>query len=78
MTRTLQIRDLDEETLDTLKSRAALSRMSLSAYVARELAEAAAAPTNAEVLSRARELAELGGGASDADIVATIREARQG
>ena len=75
-TKTLQIRDLDESVVDVLKARAAMARMSLSAYVAQALAELAASPTNAEVMARARELARAGGGASDDDILAVIREGR--
>jgi pantoate kinase len=76
MARTLQIRDLDEPTIDVLKARARQARMSLSAYVAQQLGELAACPTNAEIVERARELARDGGGASDDEILSVIRDGR--
>lgn len=76
MGRTLQIRDLDEPTIDVLKARAARARMSLSAYVAQQLGEIAATPTNAEIVERARDLARAGGGADDQAIVDVVREGR--
>ena len=76
MATTLQIRDLDEETIVTLKARAAEARMSLSAYVAAELAAVARRPTNAQVMARAKELAQAGGGAEDDDILTVIRQGR--
>lgn len=75
-TKTLQIRDLDEGVIDTLKVRAAAARMSLSAYVALELEKLAATPDNAEVMKRARELALVSEGASDDDIVDVVRAGR--
>jgi antitoxin FitA len=77
MARTLQIRDLDEPTIDVLKARAARARMSLSAYVAQQLAEIAAAPTNAEIVERARDLARSGGGSDDEAILGVIRDGRE-
>jgi antitoxin FitA len=52
---TLYIRDVADSVAETLKQRAAAAGMSLSAYVARELADIAARPTNAEIVEAVRE-----------------------
>ena len=49
---TLYIRDVDDAVAETFKQRAAVAGMSLSAYVALELANIAARPTNAEIVQR--------------------------
>lgn len=50
--KTLQIRNLPDDVHRTLKARAAMAGMSLSAYAQAELKRAAARPTRAEVLDR--------------------------
>jgi plasmid stability protein len=77
MDRTLQVRGLDDETVAELKSRAARSRQSLSAYVAQILTEVVATPTPDEIQDRLAALQELGGGATREDIVAETRKIRE-
>lgn len=73
---TLYIRDVADEVAETLKRRAAQAGMSLSAYIARELAGIAARPTNAEIIQRlkARNRAN---GPSTADIVQAVQDSRR-
>jgi plasmid stability protein len=73
---TLYIRDVPEPVADSLKERAAEAGMSLSAYVARELADIAARPTNAEIVKRlkARDRSQ---GPSTADILEAVAEGRR-
>jgi plasmid stability protein len=72
----LQIRDLPEDTLRTLKSRAAEQGLSLTAYVRRELDRLAQRPTNSDVVARlaARNRPE---GPSVQEIVNEIRRTRE-
>lgn len=72
---TLYIRDVSDEVAETLKERASLAGMSLSAYVAGELAKIAARPTNAEIVRRlkTRNRSE---GPSTSDIVEAVRNSR--
>jgi plasmid stability protein len=72
---TLYVRGVSDEVINTLKERAAAQGLSLTAYVARELTDLAAVPTNAEVVERLRRR-RRGGGPKAEDIVAVIREAR--
>ncbi|TDD24617.1 FitA-like ribbon-helix-helix domain-containing protein [Nonomuraea diastatica] len=73
---TLYIRDVPEPVAESLKKRAAEAGMSLSAYVARELADIAARPTNAEIVKRlkARDRSQ---GPSTADILEAVAEGRR-
>jgi plasmid stability protein len=73
MDKTLQVRELDEETVAELKARAARHRQSLSAYVARILIDSVATPTPDEIQARLAALRQLGGGATREDILAQVR-----
>lgn len=53
MSKTVQIRDLDDETYETLRERASANGLSLAGYLRRELTQMAAVPTMAEWLDRA-------------------------
>lgn len=76
MGKTIQIRDVDDETYAVLRNRAADAHLSLSAYLRRQLEECAAHPTMAHLLKRADERRQLGIHVPGADIVATIRAMR--
>jgi plasmid stability protein len=70
----LQVRNLPDDVHAKLKERAAAARMSLSDYVAAQLAELVSYRSNAEILAHAREhLAGKVGGESAADAVRAIR-----
>ncbi|MFG1708340.1 antitoxin [Nonomuraea sp. M3C6] len=73
---TLYIRDVPESVAESLKERAAEAGLSLSAYVARELADITARPTNAEIVKRlkARDRSQ---GPSTADILEAVAEGRR-
>jgi plasmid stability protein len=73
---TLYIRDVADSVAETLKERAAAAGMSLSAYVARELANIAARPTNAEIVQRLKAR-DRSAGPSTADIVEAVRDSRR-
>lgn len=73
---TLYIRDVPEPVADSLKERAAEAGMSLSAYVARELADIAARPTNAEIVKRLKTR-DRSQGPSTADILEAVAEGRR-
>ncbi|MET9343665.1 MULTISPECIES: FitA-like ribbon-helix-helix domain-containing protein [unclassified Nonomuraea] len=73
---TLYIRDVPEAVAEALKERAAEAGMSLSAYVARELADLAARPTNAEIVNRLKSR-DRSGGPSTADILEAVSESRR-
>lgn len=73
---TLYIRDVSEAVAETLKERAAAAGMSLSAYVAGELAQIAARPTNAEIVQRLKAVDRSAGPSTD-DIVEAVRESRR-
>lgn len=69
----LQVRNVPDDVHAKLKARAAAERMSLSDYVARELAQLVQYRTTAEILEEARER----GPKLDPDaIVKAIHEAR--
>lgn len=72
----LYIRDVDESVARTLRERAAAAGMSLSAYVARELAHIAARPTNEEIVQRLKAR-DRSAGPSTADIVEAVRDSRR-
>jgi antitoxin FitA len=73
---TLYIRDVADSVAETLKQRAATAGMSLSAYVARELANIAARPTNAEIVQRLKAQ-DRSTGPSTTEIVEAVRDSRR-
>ncbi|MEU7899303.1 antitoxin [Nonomuraea sp. NPDC049152] len=73
---TLYIRDVPEAVAESLKERAAAVGMSLSAYVARELADLAARPTNAEIVERLKSR-DRRDGPSTADILEAVTQDRR-
>ena len=73
---TLYIRDVSDDVAATLKERAAAAGMSLSAYVAAELAKIAARPTNEQIVARLRARDRSSGPSSD-DIVAAVEAGRR-
>lgn len=73
---TLYIRDVSDDVAATLKERAAAEGMSLSAYVAAELAKIAARPTNEQIVARLRARDRSSGPSSD-DIVAAVQAGRR-
>lgn len=73
---TLYIRDVPDEVAETLKERAAASGMSLSAYVAGELAKLASRPTNAEIVQRLKTR-NRSTGPSTSEIVEAVRNSRR-
>lgn len=73
---TLYIRDVSDDVAATLKERAASEGMSLSAYVAAELAKIAARPTNEQIVARLRARDRSSGPGSD-DIVAAVQAGRR-
>lgn len=73
---TLYIRDVSDDVAATLKERAASQGMSLSAYVAAELARIAARPTNEQIVARLRARDRSSGPSSD-DIVAAVQAGRR-
>ena len=73
---TLYIREVADEVAETLKERAAAAGMSLSAYVAGELANLAARPTNAEIVARLKARDRSAGPSTD-DIVEAVRSSRR-
>ena len=73
---TLYIRDVSDDVAATLKERAASAGMSLSAYVAAELAKIATRPTNEQIVARLRARDRSIGPSSD-DIVAAVQAGRR-
>lgn len=73
---TLYIRDVSDDVAATLKERAASAGMSLSAYVAAELAKIATRPTNEQIVARLRARDRSSGPSSD-DIVAAVQASRR-
>ena len=73
---TLYIREVSEAVAETLKERAAAAGMSLSAYVAGELAKIAARPTNLEIVERLKGR-DRSASPSTADIVEAVRNSRR-
>ncbi|WP_199039582.1 FitA-like ribbon-helix-helix domain-containing protein [Glycomyces salinus] len=77
MTKTVQIRDLDEEVVAELKARAARARQSLSTYVGQILTEAASRPTPEQLLERVEGLRKIGRGATHEEIMEELRRIRE-
>lgn len=69
----VQIRNMPERTHRLLKARAALSGLSLSEYLVRELNAIAERPSQEELLER---LAEKSGHVSTEEVVAAVRSGR--
>jgi antitoxin FitA len=72
----IQIRDVSETTVRTLKARAAERGLTLTAYLRAELDRLAARPTNAEIVERLARRNRRGG-PTTADTVAEIRRIRE-
>lgn len=72
----LQVRDVPEPTLRTLKAQAAEQGLTLSAYLRAELDRIATRPTNAEIVERLARRSRSGG-PTVADTVAEIRRTRE-
>ena len=71
----VQVRDVSETTLNSLKVRAAERGLTLSAYLRNELDRLAARPTNAEIVERLARR-DRRGGPSTLDTVEEIRRTR--
>jgi antitoxin FitA len=76
MSKTVQIRDLDDETYAVLRRRAAEQRVSLSHYLRHELDRLARARTMAELLEEADALRARQSGVSRESIVEALHEGR--
>jgi len=74
--KTLYVRDVPDDVVETLKVRAAAEGRSLSAYVATELTRIAARPTNAEVVARLRDRDRSTGPTAN-EIVAAVEAGRR-
>lgn len=75
MSRTVQIRDLDDEVYRVLRERAVAADLSLSQYLRRELTQLAALPTMSEWLDRIDRTRERSGVEQDA-IVRALHDSR--
>lgn len=73
MSRTIQIRDVDDATYTALRTRAAAEHLSLTAYLRRELNNLATAP---DVDDWFRRAANRDRGVSTEEIVRSVHEAR--
>ncbi len=71
----VQVRDVPEETINTLKAQAGERGLSLTAYLRSELDRLAVRPTNAEIVERLARR-ERRGGPTVADTVAELRRLR--
>lgn len=76
MAKTIQIRDIDDQTYTTLRTRAAADHLSLAAYLRRHLEQLAGAPTMAEILERADRRRARGVVVAGSDIIAAVRATR--
>ncbi len=74
--KTLYVRDVPDDVVQTLKERAAAEGRSLSAYVATELTKIAGRPTSEEVIARlsARDRST---GPTPGEIVASVEARRR-
>jgi plasmid stability protein len=75
MSKMIQVRNVPEDVHRTLKARAAAAGMTLSDYVKRDLAEAAARPSLEEI--DARVAARGSAGLRTASILAALRDVRE-
>lgn len=76
MARTVQIRDLNDETYEVLRSRAAARDLSLTQYLRRELDRLASAPTMADWLDDADRWRARHGGVSRDALDGAVEEMR--
>lgn len=76
MSKTVQVRDLDDETYAVLRRRAAEQRVSLSHYLRHELDRLARTRTMAELLDEADALRARQGGVSRESIIQALDEGR--
>lgn len=76
MSKTIQVRDVDDATYTTLRTRAARENLSLAAYLKRQLDDMASGPTMDELLRRADERRATGMGVDRDTIVSVQREIR--
>jgi cellobiose-specific phosphotransferase system component IIA len=76
MSRTVQIRDLDDETYAVLRRRAAEQRVSLSHFLRHELDRLARTRTMAELLEEADAFRARQGGVGRESIIAALDEGR--
>ena len=78
MSTLIQIRNVPEGSLATLKARAASRGQSLNAYMLELLEREVAAPSKAEIVARIRARGPLGkpGGPSAAELIREAREER--
>jgi antitoxin FitA len=72
----VQVRDVSETTLKSLKAHAAERGLTLTAYLRAELDRLAARPSNADIVDRLARR-EREGGPTLADTVAEIRRTRE-
>ncbi|MCY4391919.1 MAG: hypothetical protein OXE43_07690 [Chloroflexi bacterium] len=75
MPKTINIRNVPDEVHREAKVRAARARMSLSAYVLRELERSLESPPVEELLARLREQAPVRPSESPAEIIRAQRDA---
>ncbi len=75
MPKTINIRNVPDEVHREAKARAARARMSLSAYVLRELERSLELPPVEELLARLREQAPVRLSESPAEIIRAQRDA---
>ncbi len=75
---TIQIRDLPEETYETIRKRARACGQSIQTYMRERLVEDAASPTAADIWDTVDQLREqnAGTGATTESIVADVRAIR--
>jgi plasmid stability protein len=76
MAKNVQIRNVPDDAVATIKRRAAAAGLSMSEYLRREIVRLAGRPTVAELLERAAERWGPSGLTAD-EIVAGIREDRE-
>ncbi|HEY6424972.1 MAG TPA: hypothetical protein VIY28_17375 [Pseudonocardiaceae bacterium] len=76
MSKTVQIRNLDDDVHAVLRQRAAAEGLSLTQYLKRELTRQASSPTMAEWLAEADSWREHTGGVSREALDAAIQDMR--
>jgi len=76
MPKTVQIRNLDDATHETLRRRAAAENLSLTQYLRRELEQLASTSTMLEVLARADERRARGAAVSREAMLAVLEADR--
>jgi hypothetical protein len=76
MSKMIQIRDVPDETHNTLKARAAKEGMSLSDFIKRELERVTEKPTMREWLERVGRGKPILGGPGTVEILRELRDGR--